>query len=169
MQVRYQRGMLLIRIRPSIAWYRVRHCVRWSMILGISLIWLYQWFQYLPISVRSAYRNSMRNPKLYLAWVIVMFADQLKLCQCRMWLVSSYRIQVWCCTAFYLKLMSRVPSGLFSCGNIILPSATSCSGLDYSRRGGSAPRTVMVWTDKSEIPPTCILTIDCCACRDMSH
>ena len=157
----FQSIMLLIRIRPSIAWYHVRQCVRWNLNLDILLpvcdsSWNVCHWQRLS--------QLMPNPKGNVPCVIDSIGDQPIRCQHRTWRISSYRIRVWRCNAYPLKPISRVASGLISSANVIIPSVTSCLGRDNSPWLGSTLFTLIIWDDKPQVPLTRILTIDCCVC-----
>jgi hypothetical protein len=125
-------------------------------------ICLYQLLEHLLILVGSAYRKLMSHHLGYLACITDLIGDQPILCQRRSWRVSSYRIQVWCCNVYVLKPMIKVASGLISSANVINPSVTSYLGWDLSLWPGSAPMIPITWRNRSEIPLTRILTIDCC-------
>jgi len=96
----FQSIMLLIWIRPSIAWYHVRQCVRWNLNLDILLPICDSSWNVCQQFVGSAYSELMLHPKGYLACIIDLIGDQPILCVQRTWRVSSYRICVWRCNAY---------------------------------------------------------------------
>jgi len=160
----FQSITLLIRIRPSIAWYHVILCVRWNWNLDILLpIRDSSWNIRQQISWQ---RLSQINASPYglLACILDLIGDQPILCQRRTRPVSLYRIRVWRCNAYKLKPMSRVASGLLSSASVKTPSVTSCLGRDCSLWPESTIITLIACGNKLWVPLTHIFTINCCVC-----